>query len=298
MALFTKELYRLLGISFSTAWHPQTDEQTEHINQELNQFLHLFINEWQDDWYDLLPIAEFQHNNHVYSTMQQSPFLLDTGWISHMGFKLRQNLSGLEIVNEFTKRIEFAIEEAKSMIHKTQKDMMRYYNQRRSLASMFKLGDRVYLDTSDIKTTRLSLKLSYRRLGPFEIECQVGPLAYWLKLPYGMRQLYPVFNIVKLSTAPDDPISERKLQVLLPPIVINGKPEWEVEEILDSRWHQRRFQFLIKWKGFSREHNSWEVASDVKVPDLIAEYYRKHPAYHKWLLTWFVMDWDIDSKSL
>jgi len=47
---------------------------------------------------------------------------------------------------------------------------------------------------------------------------------------------------------------------------------------LDSCWHQRRFQFLIKWKGFSREHNSWEVASDVKVPDLVAEYYQKHPA--------------------
>jgi len=51
-----------------------------------------------------------------------------------------------------------------------------------------------------------------------------------------------------------------------------------VEEILDSRWHWRRFQFLIKWKGFSREHNSWKVVSDVKAPDLITEYYRKHPA--------------------
>jgi len=51
-----------------------------------------------------------------------------------------------------------------------------------------------------------------------------------------------------------------------------------VEEVLDSHWHWRRFQFLIKWKGFSREHNSWEVVSDVKVPDLIAEYYQKHPA--------------------
>ena len=48
--------------------------------------------------------------------------------------------------------------------------------------------------------------------------------------------------------------------------------------MLDSHWHQRRFQFLIKWKGFSREHNSWEVASDVKAPDLVAEYYRRHPA--------------------
>jgi len=81
VASFTKELYRLLGIrlSSSTAWHPQTDGQTEHVNQELNQFLCLFVNERQDDWYDLLPIAEFQHNNHVHSAMQQPPFLLDTG---------------------------------------------------------------------------------------------------------------------------------------------------------------------------------------------------------------------------
>jgi len=87
-----------------------------------------------------------------------------------------------------------------------------------------------------------------------------------------------VFNVVKLSAALDDPIPGRKPQALLLPIVIDREPEWEVEEVLDSCWHQRRFQFLIKWKGFSREHNSWEVASDVKALDLIAEYYRKHPA--------------------
>jgi len=51
VALFTKELYRLLGIriSSSTAWHPQTDGQTERVNQELDQFLCLFVNERQDD---------------------------------------------------------------------------------------------------------------------------------------------------------------------------------------------------------------------------------------------------------
>ena len=108
---------------------------------------------------------------------------------------------------------------------------------------------------------------------PFEIERQVGPLAYRLKLPHGLRQLHPVFNVVKLSAAPDDPIPGRKPRALLPPIIIDGELEWEVEEVLDSRWHWRRFQFLIKWKGFSREHNSWEVASDVKAPDLVAEYY-------------------------
>jgi len=195
-----------------------------------------------------------------------------------MGFEPRQDPSSLETVNEFTKRMESATEEAKSMIHKAQEDMTRYYNQRRSLAPVFQPGDRVYLDASDIKTTCPSPKLSHRRLGPFEIERQVGPLAYRLKLPHGLRQLHPVFNMVKLSTALDDPIPGRKPRTPLPPIVIDREPEWEVEEVLDSHWHQRRFQFLIKWKGFSREHNSWEVASDVKAPDLVAEYYRKHPA--------------------
>jgi len=45
-----------------------------------------------------------------------------------MGFEPRQNLSGLEMVNKFTKKMESATEEAKSMIHKVQEDMTRYYN--------------------------------------------------------------------------------------------------------------------------------------------------------------------------
>ena len=100
----------------------------EHINQELDQFLCLFINKQQDDWYDLLPIAEFQHNNYVHFTTQQPPFLLDTGQIPRMGFKPRQDPSSLETVNEFTKRMESTTEEAKSTIRKAQEDMTRYYN--------------------------------------------------------------------------------------------------------------------------------------------------------------------------
>jgi len=130
VASFTKELYRLLGIRLSsfTAWHPQTDRQTERINQELDQFLYLFVNEQQNDWYDLLPIMEFQHNNHVHSVTQQPLFLLDTEQIPHMGFEPSQVPSELEMVNKFMERMKSATEEAKSAIHKAQEDMMQYYN--------------------------------------------------------------------------------------------------------------------------------------------------------------------------
>jgi len=95
-----------------------------------------------------------------------------------MGFEPRQDPSSLETVNEFTKRMESATEEAKSAIRKAQEDMVRYYNRRRSPAPVFKPGDWVYLDASDIRTTCPSPKLSHHRLGPFEVERQVGPLVY------------------------------------------------------------------------------------------------------------------------
>ena len=60
--------------------------------------------------------------------------------------------------------------------------------------------------------------------------------------------MHPVFNIVKLSTAPEDLILGRKLQAPLPPIIVDGEEEWEVEEILivagtgggSSSWSSRR----------------------------------------------------------
>ena len=142
---------------------------------------------------------------------------------------------------------------------------------------MFKSSNKVFLDVSDIRTTRPSQKLSHRRLGPFVVEQWIGPMAYCLKLPHWIKQLHPVFNMVKLTPAPDDPITGRKTEDHPPPIVINGKAEWEVEEILDSRWHQRRFQYLIKWKGYGRKHNSWESASEVSTPELTVKFHRKYP---------------------
>ena len=86
-----------------------------------------------------------------------------------------------------------------------------------------------------------------------------------------------MFNVVKLTLVLEDPITGQRMEDHPLPIVINGEAKWEVEEILDSCWHQRRFQYLIKWKGYSCKHNSWESASEVSAPELIVEFHRKHP---------------------
>ena len=119
--------------------------------------------------------------------------------------------------------------------------MKRYYNRHRTPALVFNPGDKVFFDTLDIWTTHPLQKLSHQQLGPFVVEWRIGPIAYHLKLPHRMKQLHPVFNVVKLTLAPDDPITGQKMEDHPSPIVIDGEAEWEVEKILDSCWHQRRF---------------------------------------------------------
>jgi len=98
------------------------------------------------------------------------------------------------------------LKEAKSALAKAKNDMAWYYNRCRSPTLSFSPGDMVYLDSENIQTTRPSKKLSHRHLGPYPVERRVEKYAYHLVLPPLMRRLHPVFNVVKLSPAPDDPI--------------------------------------------------------------------------------------------
>src|SRR6267378_1673586 len=134
-------------------------------------------------------------------------FRLNTGRHPRMGFEPRQPPSKVEAVNDFTDRMKSTLEEAKSAIAKAKDDMAQYYNQRRTPAPVYGPSDKVYLDASDIHTTRPSKKLSHRRLGLFPVERRIGMNAYRLTLPPLMKHLHPVFNVVKLMPVPMDLIA-------------------------------------------------------------------------------------------
>ena len=92
-----------------------------------------------------------------------------------------------------------------------------------------------------------------------------------------MSHLYPVFPVVKLMPAPADPIPGRQSDPPPDPILVDGEEHYEVEAVLDSRIFRGRLQYLVQWKGYSYQHNSWENATDVHSPTLVAKFYSTHP---------------------
>jgi len=196
-----------------------------------------------------------------------------------MGFEPHQHLSRVEIVNEFTDRMKDTLEEAKSALAKEQDDMEWYYNCYRSPAQNFSPGDMVDLDSEDIRTTRPLKKLSDHCLGPYPVERRVGKYAYRLILPMLMRHLHPVFNIVKLTLAPDDPIVGRCQNPLPFPELVNGGEEYIVEKILNSRMFQWKLQYLVKWEGYGVEGDTWEYLENLDhTPEKVAEFHASNPA--------------------
>ena len=91
-----------------------------------------------------------------------------------------------------------------------------------------------------------------------------------------MSRLHPVFHVVKLLPVPDDPHA-RNARPPPPPTVVDGELEYDVEEVLDSRLFRGKLEFLVKWKGYGYEENSWVREGDVHAQRLVNDFYRRHP---------------------
>ncbi|CAJ0964854.1 unnamed protein product [Ranitomeya imitator] len=71
------------------------------------------------------------------------------------------------------------------------------------------------------------------------------------------------------------------------PVLVEGELEYIVEKILDSRVSRRKLQYLVKWKGYAQEDNSWVFASDVHAPDLVRAFHHLAKNLHKQLVLFY-----------
>jgi hypothetical protein len=95
-------------------------------------------------------------------------------------------------------------------------------------------------------------KLLPRYIGPFAVKARKGSVSYELDLPSSLR-VHHVFHVSLLKPYKTDG------SVQPPPLPLSVDetcPVFEVEAVL--RFRPKRKMYLVQWKGYGKEHHTWE----------------------------------------
>jgi hypothetical protein len=172
-----------------------------------------------------------------------------------------------------------AIEKRKEQIKEARKQALEAMKQAQELLGHgsshrpYHKGQKVWLEGTNLRTTHPTTKLHPKQYGPFKVTKVIGSTTYHLELLVHWK-IYKAFHANLLL--PYHETKEHGCNFLEPPPeLIEGQPEWEVENILDSRRHRRKLWYLIKWKGYSDAHNSWEPEENVNAPVILAVFHKR-----------------------
>jgi len=128
----------------------------------------------------------------------------------------------------------------------------------------YKIGDLVLLSTRDLKwqmVGRSSEKLVEWFVGPYKIKAIISSNVVELELPVTVK-IHPVVNISRIKQYVDQVDGQRKEAPQ--PVVVEGEEEWEVKKILNKRRIREKDKFLVWWKGFTVEGDTWEGRENLK----------------------------------
>ena len=188
--------------------------------------MHTFCNHQQNDWAEWLPIVQYIMNSRPSSTTKKTPFEL---WMGHI--PPAHQARHIADVPALEKREE----ELRTMRQDATKAMIEAQNSWIKLTNYqpYQKGEFVWLEGTNLHTTHPTRKLGSQRYGPFKILEVLGPVTFQIELP-SQWKIYNVFHAKLLHPYKEMEQYGKNFQEP-PPDLIDGKPKWEVEKILNIR---------------------------------------------------------------
>ena len=221
-------------------------------------------------------MVEFVYNNKIHTATKVLPFKANYSQDPRMEFEERRK-GKYEVVGKFVERMKKIQEEAKVVLGKAQKEMKKFTNRKWGEGEEYKIGDLVLLSMKDLKwqiKERRSEKLTERFVGPYKVKGIVSSNVIELELPKSIK-IHPVVNVSRVRLYKPQVEGQKKIPPKL--VIIEGEKEFEVEKILNKRMVRGKEKFLVRWKGYTAEEDTWENKKNLKnVKKLVEEFEREY----------------------
>ena len=150
----------------------------------------------------------------------------------------------------------------------------RMMNRKQSTFTPFEVGQKVWLDTRNLKTN-YHKKMAPKREGPFKVLEALGPVTYRLELPDSWK-IHNVFHATLLRPYIENEVYGNNYPRPLPEL-LEGEEVYRVETILKHRRRGRGYQYYIKWEGYPVSEATWESESAFSEDgDMLQRYKERH----------------------
>ena len=148
-------------------------------------------------------------------------------------------------------------------------------------APTLNVGDLVFFNRKNIATLRPTRKFDDKKFGPFKILRKLSDVVFKLSLPASMR-IHPVFHVSMLEPRSTDTFVEQTVDPPVP-VILDDVEEFELSEILDSKWVGRssscKVLYLVHWRGYSPSDCTWEPVENLQnAPDVLEAFHRNYPS--------------------
>jgi len=121
---------------------------------------------------------------------------------------------------------------------------------------------------------RRSEKLTERFVGSYKVKGIISSNAIELELSKSIK-IHPVVNVSRVRLY--KPQVEGQKKTPPKPVIIKGEEEFKVEKILNKRVVWGKEKFLVRWKGYTVEKDTWESRENLgNVKELVEEFEREY----------------------
>jgi len=135
----------------------------------------------------------------------------------------------------------------------------------------------VLLSTKDLKWQikgRRSEKLMEHFVGPYKVKGIVSSNAIELELPKSIK-IHLVVNASRVRLYKPQIEGQKRTPPKL--VIIKEEKEFKVEKILNQRMVREKKKFLVRWKSYTAEEDTWENKENLEnVKKLVKEFEKEY----------------------
>jgi len=289
---FWKHFSLLTGIKHkcSSSFHPQTDGLSERTNKTVIQSVRFHVERNQMGWKRALPRIRFNIMNSVNKSTGFSPFQLRFGksprvlppLIAPPPNPLREHTNAREVIE----RLSVDVAESKDNLMLAKISQAYQANKTRPDAPDYKEGDLVMLSTMNRRreyknaNEKRVAKFMPRYDGPYlVIGANTEASTVTLEIPM-TPNIFPTFHTSLIKHFKPNDSSKYPLRTLEEPgpIDVDGVEEHYVEKIVDAKKVGRGVKYLVRWRGYGREHDRWIRGTDLDDNEAVDVYWESLPS--------------------